>query len=168
MKFELQFVTGTSTLALYGQGTLDARLEDDPDWWTLDWEDLPEVNTRALRLFELGADGSYQVRVSTEPHSEQFIDMALARVQGQGFRAPDGQVYVGAGYCLPADGLRPDEKVKEYGRFFQIPPGDYLVGVLRLPPGSNLGAEMVLRLVPQSGDVGQLAPNQFRLTPAGS
>jgi hypothetical protein len=168
MNLDFEFVTGTSTLALYGQGTLDDRLDDDPDWWTFDWEDLPEIHARRLCLFELGGDGSYEVRVVSQAHSDNQLDRAVARVQGLGFSAPTGRVYIGAGDCLPADELRPDESVKDYGQFFDVPTGDYLVDALRMPRipssggGPSLGPGLIIRVV-DATEVEWVVPRTFRL-----
>jgi hypothetical protein len=169
MNLEFQFVTGTSSLALYGQGTLDDRLEDDPDWWTLDWEDLPEIRSRRLCLFELGSDGLYLVRISSDPHPDELISSAIARVQGLGFSSPNGRVYIGAADCLPSDGLRPDETVKDYGRFYDLGTGDFLVDALRLPSSaSEVGGEvsngiLALRVYPASQGGPPDVPGDFRL-----
>ena len=135
----------------------------------LRWEDLPEVQARRPCLFELGGDGSYEVRVVSEAHSNEQLDRAVARVQGLGFSAPTGRVYIGAGDCLPADELRPDESVRDYGQFFEIPMGDYLVDTLRMPRNpsaegeGSLGPDLVIRIV-DPNEVEWVVPKGFRLT----
>jgi hypothetical protein len=94
-----QFVTDTSTLAIFDPEALRHRIDDDCDWWTyLDDEVLSEINSGNVGIFELGSDGSYELRQDDDFEPQSSIQL----------RTPSGRIFLGAGEEISGGGLQPE------------------------------------------------------------
>jgi|SRR5690606_2625852 len=58
--------TDTATVAVFDMGTLQHRVDDDGDWWTMDVSAEPEVAFGKICIVSVGDDGVHQMRVTTE------------------------------------------------------------------------------------------------------
>lgn len=55
MKFE--FTTDTATICIYDIDALKHRLNDDADWWSVEKDELEEVNKGNVMFVNIGNDG---------------------------------------------------------------------------------------------------------------
>ena len=85
-------VIGTSTAAfcVFDREALTHRLADSCDWWSIERDELAEVNAGNCLIFGTGTDGGFEVDV-TEGRGVPSPDVAVV------IRAPSGKIYLGAG-----------------------------------------------------------------------
>lgn len=115
------FVTDTATMCVFDLYALRHRLVDDVDWWSIQNEELSEVNQGNVAFVSLNDDGEYEVIVANE-----LLDSDCE----VNIRCPSGQVFIGAGEEVTSDGLEPE--CVRGGVFFNIPAGSYRVALKRL------------------------------------
>ncbi|MFK4304403.1 MULTISPECIES: DUF6386 family protein [unclassified Paenibacillus] len=48
-----QFTTDTATLCVFDTEALKHRLDDEPDWWSIEEDELGELNQGNVALFNL-------------------------------------------------------------------------------------------------------------------
>ncbi|MGM1019737.1 MAG: DUF6386 family protein [Bacillota bacterium] len=52
------FTTDTATFCLFDTEALKHRLDDEPDWWSVEEDELGELNQGNVAFFNLRADGT--------------------------------------------------------------------------------------------------------------
>ncbi|HBB6707893.1 TPA: hypothetical protein F6U86_005168, partial [Serratia marcescens] len=63
MNKTFSFTTDTATLSIFDLVSLNHRVSDDADWWSIPEDELEEVNKGNVLFLNLGEDGQYTVRV---------------------------------------------------------------------------------------------------------
>lgn len=96
-----EFVTDTSTLAIFDPVSLRHRLDDSADWWTIESDQLEEFNRGNAAFVDLGSDGQYEIEI-TENVS------AVGKVVTFRLKCPSGLLFFGAGEETTSEGLEPD------------------------------------------------------------
>ena len=115
------FVTDTATMCVFDLDALKHRLADDADWWSIQDEELIEVNQGNVAFVCLNDDGKYEVDIVPEL-SESDCELKI--------RCPSGRIFLGAGEEVTSDGLEPE--CIRGGTFLDLPVGVYRVAVKRL------------------------------------
>ena len=113
------FYTSTATVVVYDLEALKHRVDDDVDWWADPKAELEEINQRNVLIVGLKFDGFYDLDIAEEEPLGQSYSL----------RFPSGRVFIGPGEVLTGGGDEPDENSE--GKFLDLPPGDYKVGVIR-------------------------------------
>lgn len=121
-KHSFAFQTGTATLAIFDLAAMQHRLTDTADWWSIAEDELQEINAGNIIFVGLGADGCYEVAVTTRQTSADCL-LYLA--------VPSGSVFIGAAEDTTADGLEPDQSVNTSGKIIDLAPGYYQVSICR-------------------------------------
>ncbi len=94
-----QFVTDTSTLAIFDPEALRHRIDDVGDWWTYpDEEVLSEMNRGNVGIVDLGTDGIYELRSVEDIDPQVSIKL----------RTPSSRIFIGAGEEISGGGLQPE------------------------------------------------------------
>lgn len=88
MAIEFDVVTDTATLAVFDLQAIRHRTSDTFDWWSIQSDEISEMNEGNIAFLNLGADGRYQVKV---------VDSLVAPSGGVYLKVPSGQVFIGAG-----------------------------------------------------------------------
>ncbi|MEJ3717331.1 DUF6386 family protein [Paenibacillus polymyxa] len=109
-----QFTTDTATLCLFDTQALKHRLNDEPDWWSIEADELGELNAGNAAFLNLGADGTYEVVITD--HIEQPTVRLFLKV-------PSGNIFIGAGEGATGGELEPD--CVWGGSFLSVQPGLY-------------------------------------------
>ncbi|APB71722.1 hypothetical protein PPYC1_15690 [Paenibacillus polymyxa] len=109
-----QFTTDTATLCLFDTQALKHRLDDDPDWWSIEEDELGELNKGNVAFLNLGADGTYEV-VMTDHIDKPAVRLFL--------KVPSGNLFIGAGEEATGGGLEPE--CVWGGTFLSVQPGLY-------------------------------------------
>ncbi|KAF6559400.1 hypothetical protein G9G63_24245 [Paenibacillus sp. EKM202P] len=109
-----QFTTDTATLCLFDTQALKHRLNDEPDWWSIEADELGELNAGNAAFLNLGADGTYEVVITD--HIEQPTVRLFLKV-------PSGNIFIGAGEEATGGELEPD--CVWGGLFLSVQPGLY-------------------------------------------
>ncbi len=109
-----QFTTDTATLCLFDTQALKHRLNDEPDWWSIEADELGELNAGNAAFLNLGADGTYEV-VITEHIKQPTVRLFL--------KVPSGNIFIGAGEEVTGGELEPD--CVWGGSFLSVQPGLY-------------------------------------------
>lgn len=136
MQYRLMISTDTATLCLFDLTRLAHRKDDTADWWSLPWDELAEVNAGNVLFLNLGADGGYNVELTTEAPVQGFVvEIAI----------PSGRFFIGAGEDATGGDLEPDAAWG--GAFVDVPPGNYRCGLSR--------AGDTVRIVLQTGGEGR-------------
>ncbi|WP_434749943.1 DUF6386 family protein [Paenibacillus amylolyticus] len=129
MKGTFQMDTDTATLCCYDLASLEHRLQDTPDWWSIPEDELEEVNAGHCLFLNLGEDGTYDVQWIV---SEAAYDEAEARAEQSMtyyLQVPSGKVYLGAADDVSGGELEPDELSQ--GIFLQLNSGNYACTVFK-------------------------------------
>lgn len=100
--------TDTATVALFDMATLQHRVDDDGDWWTIAVSAEPEVASGKVCIVSVADDGVHQVRVTTEglTPDERAYACDVAKC---GLEVSSGRVHVLGGEWLPGEGLTPPD-----------------------------------------------------------
>jgi hypothetical protein len=94
-----QFITDTSTLAIFDPEALRHRIDDDGDWWTYpDAEVISEINRGNVGIVDLGSDGGYELR-----QEDEFDPHTIFQIS-----TPSGRIFIGAGEEISGGGLEPE------------------------------------------------------------
>ena len=118
--------TDTATLVVFDPARLEHRLDDAPDWWSIPWDDVKEINAGNVLFVSTGVDGDYLVHVYEESPPVNVIPVAVQAV----LACDSGSFFVGAGEYVSSGGLRPHTKYG--GLFLRLPKGMYRVTVVHL------------------------------------
>ena len=121
------FSTDAATLAVFDPAVLTSRVMGPGDWWCGPSHSVPEVRAGRIALFGLGGDGVYKVRITEQGLTA--VESAYATgVITLGMEVDSGNVFVGAGECIPGDGsAQPDSGDTNSGAFLAVPAGKYVV-----------------------------------------
>jgi hypothetical protein len=113
------FITDTATMCIFDLLALKHRLRDTPDWWSIEREELAEMNGGNVAFVGLGSDGEFSVVNNEDGNFENPVTCHL--------NCPSGRIFVGAGEEVTSDGLEPE--CLRGGIFLVRPPGFYVVKV---------------------------------------
>jgi hypothetical protein len=128
-----QFITDTSTLAVFDPEALIHRIDDDGDWWTYpDEAVLTEINNGNVGIIDLGTDGRYDLRLHEEFDPQVTIQL----------RTPSSRIFIGAGEEISGGGLQP-EAIR--GVFLELKSAAVLVSLRRI------GCQIDCRVEPNLG-----------------
>lgn len=118
MNVEFVMFTDTATLAVFDLKAIKHRLSDTFDWWSLQEDELLEMNNGNIAFLNLGNDGQYRVRLV-----ENLPDVEA----GFFIKVPSGEVFVGAGEDTTGGDLEPDGSQAIQGGFIKLSKGNYFV-----------------------------------------
>jgi len=118
--------TDTATLAVFDPARLQHRLDDAPDWWSVPWDEVEEINRGNVLFVSTGVDGDYVVHVYQESLPGNVGVVAVQAI----LACDSGSLYIGAGEYVPSGGLQPE--TKHGGLFLRVPKGNYRVSVVHL------------------------------------
>jgi len=118
MVSEFTVVTDTATLAIFDRQAIRHRVADTFDWWSIQSDEILEVNAGNIAFLNLGEDGKYQVKI---------VDQLEAPSGGVYLKVPSGRVFIGAGEDTSGGGLEPDGSDSVQGEFYDVEAGNYLV-----------------------------------------
>lgn len=121
MHVRLRVSTDTATLCLFDLSRLKHRKTDTADWWSIPSDELAEVNAGNVLFLNVGADGSYDVELTTEAPLQGIIAE---------FAVPSGRFFIGAGEDATGGDVEPDTTWG--GAFIDVPPGNYQCGLARV------------------------------------
>ncbi len=132
MELTFEFFTDSATLAAFDPKRLEHRAHDDVDWWCIDFLELDEVQSGAIALVGLGADGYSKTRITDGDLTSDERDYASEVVRGLGIEVVSGKLFVGPGECLPGDdsGLTPSDVRR--GMLCEVVNGKYSADVYRI------------------------------------
>ncbi|MCO7058155.1 DUF6386 family protein [Pseudomonas juntendi] len=119
MAIEFDVVTDTATLAVFDLQAIRHRTSDTFDWWSIQSDEISEMNEGNIAFLNLGADGRYQVKI---------VDNLVAPSGGVYLKVPSGQVFIGAGEDTSGGGLEPDGSDAVQGEFISLEAGSYYMG----------------------------------------
>jgi hypothetical protein len=128
MQGTFQMDTDTATMCCYDLASLEHRLEDTSDWWSIPEDELGESNAGHCLFFNLGEDGTYEVQWSVHEAGWQ-AEAEIAEGNTYYLQVPSGRVYIGAADDVSGGELEPDELSQ--GIFIQLVPGNYACTVRR-------------------------------------
>lgn len=113
---EFSVFTDTATLSVFDIDAVKHRVPDSPDWWTIEENEILEVNKGNIAFLGLGADGDYIVKVSESVEGEAGT---------LNLHFPSGNVFIGAGEDTSGGDLEPDESDVIEGETLSFAPGYY-------------------------------------------
>lgn len=116
MSIEFSVVTDTATLAIFDLQAIRHRMSDTFDWWSIQSDEISEINKGNIAFLNLGEDGRYQVKIE-----ENLSDPS----GGIYLKVPSGRVFVGAGEDTSGGGLEPDDSNAVQGEFISLETGSY-------------------------------------------
>ncbi|MFJ4434520.1 DUF6386 family protein [Pseudomonas sp. NPDC089395] len=118
MELEFTVVTDTATLAIFDLQAIRHRITDTFDWWSIQSDELFEMNEGNIAFLNLGEDGKYLVRV---------LNDITSPMGGAFLKVPSGVVFVGAGEDTTGGDLEPDGSDAVQGAFVNLAVGSYYV-----------------------------------------
>ena len=110
--------TDTATLVIYDLMSLNHRINDDADWWSLSEDEVEEINKGNVLFLNLGDDGVYKVHIKNDV--DEHTGALFLNV-------PSGKVFIGAGEDVTGGDLEPDDSDAISGEFIILEPGSYKV-----------------------------------------
>lgn len=118
MAIEFAVITDTATLAVFDVQAIRHRVADTFDWWSIQSDEILEVNAGNIAFLNLSEDGKYEVNI---------VDQLEAPSGGVYLKVPTGRVFIGAGEDTSGGGLEPDDSDSVQGEFHDIEAGNYLM-----------------------------------------
>ena len=122
MIVEFSIITDAATLAIFDLKALRHRMSDAFDWWSIQKDELFEMNEGNVAFLNLGSDGKYQVKV---------VEDLPGVSAGVYLRSPSGEFFVGAGEDTTGGDLEPDGSDAIQGRSIKLNAGNYLLKFYR-------------------------------------
>lgn len=122
MRSTFSFTTDTAALSIFDLQAIRHRIDDTPDWWTLEEDELEESNHGRILFLHLDSDGTYNVQITThiqQPQLSGFLYM------------PSGQLFIGAAEDTTGGDLEPDDSEAVSGNVWSVRPGVYEVQATR-------------------------------------
>ena len=118
-----RIATSTAAFCLFDLAALTHRLDDSCDWWSIERDELTEINAGNCLIFGTGYDGGFGFEVTLgQGLASPELEVAI--------RAPSGKLYLGAGEDISGEDDQPEEHSEHYpGLFLHVEPGNYLVSV---------------------------------------
>ncbi|MEE4816127.1 DUF6386 family protein [Pseudomonas alliivorans] len=127
MSKEFSFFTDTATMAIFDLAAIKHRISDTSDWWSIEEDEIDEVNKGNIAFLDLGSDGSYVVKIQEEVDDEDgSLNLSF----------PTGQVFIGAGEDTTGGELEPDGSDAIQGEMLSFAPGNYSVKYKKI--GDNI------------------------------
>ncbi len=120
MQASFSFTTDTAALSIFDLQAIRHRLDDTPDWWTLEEDELEEINNGYIALLHVEDDGTYDV------HIMKAIEQAQVQCL---LYAPSGQLFIGAAEDTTGGDLEPDDSGVVSGQLWTVEPGVYALQV---------------------------------------
>ena len=132
---EKRICTDTAAFCLYDLDALTHRLADVCDWWSIERDELAELNAGNCLIFGTGTDGSFDFEVADDRRiASADIEVVI--------RAPSGKLYLGAGEDISGEEDQPEEGSEHYpGLFLEVERGNYLVSLKRSGALIRVGLE---------------------------
>lgn len=118
MNREFTVITDTATLAIFDLQAMRHRMTSTFDWWSIQSDELLEINEGNITFLKLGEDGKYVVRV---------VDDLRNPVGGAFLKVPSGVVFIGAGEDTTGGDLEPDDSDAVQGAFIELTIGSYYI-----------------------------------------
>lgn len=118
MRKIINIQTDTATLVIYDLESLNHRINDDADWWSLPEDEVEEINKGNALFLNLGDDGVYKVHIKHD--IDEYTGVLFLKV-------PSGKVFIGAGEDVTGGDLEPDDSNAISGEFISLKPGSYEV-----------------------------------------
>ncbi len=143
MNSPLSITTDTAALSIFDLQAIRHRLEDTPDWWTIEEDELQESNNGNILFLHLEDDGTYNV--------DLLHDLSQPQVTGL-LHAPSGQLFVGAAEDTTGGDLEPDNSGAVSGKLWTVQPGIYKVDATRQQQSIQLAFTWL------AADVNELQP----------
>ncbi|WP_442109123.1 DUF6386 family protein [Pseudomonas sp. NUPR-001] len=109
-------VTDTATLVVFDLQAIQHRIDDTCDWWSIQVDELLEMNEGNIAFLNVGGDGRYQVKIQED---------LLREFGGVYLKFPSGRVFIGAGEDATGGGLEPDGSDAIQGVFLDFEIGSY-------------------------------------------
>ena len=115
--------TGTAAFCIFDLEALAHRLDDDCDWWSVEEDEVEEINKGNCIIFGTGIDGGFDFEIfENEVISEPNLEVII--------KAPSGKIYIGAGEEISGGNTYPKENSQYYnGIFLNLEKGNYLVTI---------------------------------------
>lgn len=118
MNTNFKIFTDTATLVIFDLQSLKHRITDTPDWWSIEDDEIDEINNGNAVFLNLGSDGEYSINIVE----------SLNDYNGFAYiNAPSGNIFIGAGEDTTGGDLEPDDINSVSGDFINVLPGSYSV-----------------------------------------
>ncbi|WP_409308408.1 DUF6386 family protein [Pectobacterium sp. B1J-3] len=123
MNISFKIFTDTATVVIFDLQSLKHRITDTPDWWSIEDDEIDEINNGNAIFLNLGSDGEYSINVVE----------SLNGYNGSAYiSSPSGNIFIGAGEDTTGGDLEPDDINSVSGRFINLSPGNYSVGFKKI------------------------------------
>ncbi|MEW4372658.1 DUF6386 family protein [Paenibacillus kandeliae] len=122
MRSTFSFTTDTAALSIFDLQAIRHRMENTPDWWTIEEDELEESNYGRILFLHFENDGTYDVQIMThiqQPQLSGFLHM------------PSGQLFIDAAEDTTGGDLEPDDSEAVSGNVWSVRPGVYEVQATR-------------------------------------
>ena len=111
--------TDTATVVIFDPARLHHRRSDDGDWWSIEREELIEVNDGNALFLGVGSDGVYEIEVAGD------FSPTACRTVSACLKVESGKLFIGAGEWTTGADLEPEAT---HGNvIIDVPPGAYQV-----------------------------------------
>lgn len=141
MNINFKIFTDTATVVVFDLQSLKHRITDTPDWWSIEDDEIDEINNGNAVFLNLGSDGEYSISV---------VD-SLNDYNGFAYiNSPTGNIFIGAGEDTTGGDLEPDDINSVSGCFINILPGSYSVKF------KKVDSEIYLSFSPSKGNRNKL------------
>ncbi|MEQ9846691.1 DUF6386 family protein [Pectobacterium brasiliense] len=123
MNMNFNIFTDTATIVIFDLQSLKHRITDTADWWSIEEDEIDEINNGNAVFLNLGCDGEYLINVV---ESLNYYDgVAYINVSS-------GNIFIGAGEDTTGGDLEPDDINSVSGSFIKLPPENYAVKFKRI------------------------------------
>ncbi|WP_285426626.1 DUF6386 family protein [Pseudomonas sp. efr-133-TYG-103a] len=112
----ISVITDTATIVVFDLMAIKHRISDTPDWWSIQQDEVDEVNKGNITFLNVGQDGVYSISI-VDDISDEDGSVYI------GF--PSGHIFIGAGEDTTGGDLEPDGSDAIQGKVIQFTPGNY-------------------------------------------
>ncbi|MBI0552028.1 DUF6386 family protein [Pectobacterium parmentieri] len=123
MNINFNIFTDTATIVIFDLQSLKHRITDTANWWSIEEDEIDEINNGNAVFLNLGSDGEYLINIVESLND--YDDVAYINV-------PSGNIFIGAGEDTTGGDLEPDDINSVSGYFIKLPPENYAVRFKRV------------------------------------
>ncbi|MEQ9902811.1 MULTISPECIES: DUF6386 family protein [Pectobacterium] len=123
MNINFNIFTDTATIVIFDLQSLKHRITDTADWWSIEEDEIDEINNGNAVFLNLGSDGEYLINIVE--YLNDYDGVAY-------INAPSGNIFIGAGEDTTGGDLEPDDINSVSGSFIKLLPENYAVKFKRV------------------------------------
>lgn len=158
IEYKAIFSTDVATIAFFDPIIFNRYKDDDADWWTGSLENIKEVQEGVAAIISTGADGRFEVRLTSGDLTDMERSNAIDVLDNIGIQVTSQKLYVGDGIHIPGGGY--NDSIE---KSIDFPNGIYTLAIYAINQPDNGEVPDIVAIVKQRGEEEKLSTNKMSL-----